>query len=138
MSSVMDTIICAQCGFGEADLIFELDTTSYHVFCSVCGYVYKYFPEYEVIDDKRVFITDNEGRWIYTEKEYRGFGVLYIKAIHGVSEMFYFHKPITQKDVDYFNKILRDEEGIDPANSFLREWNNDKSITRAGSNTATR
>ena len=25
MSSVMDTIICAQCGFGEADLIFELD-----------------------------------------------------------------------------------------------------------------
>ena len=137
MSSVMATEICKQCSFGEADSIFELDTNSYRVYCPVCGYVYEFFPKNEEADGEKIYCKDEDGRFIYTEKEYRGFGVSCIKRLNGAGRVDYLNEPITQEDVAGFNKFLSEEEGIDLENSFLREWKDGVVITRAGSETST-
>ena len=136
MGSVTDIVTCKQCRCEEAYSDFYYNSGAHFVFCQICGYVYEFFPKTEEIGGETIFCKDEEGGPVFIEIEYEGFGTSYIKSIDGVSQIEYFHEPITQKDVDDFNNFLSDEEGIDPENSYLKEWKDGVVITRAGSETA--
>jgi hypothetical protein len=120
-SSVQDVTECKMCE-REASLLYRTWTSCVYILCAYCGYRYK---EYLLIDRKREKETGEQfykltknGERIWRFCERISHGAYGIYKVSGVVVCGGFSKPITQKNIEKFQKVIESPE-IDRGKSYL-------------------